>query len=55
MNVQLTASYKKPNNQVSCFYKSLKLHLTQFAFKSILRNAAIPNYLRPLPFQKVRI
>lgn len=22
-------------------------------FQSILRNAAIPNYLRPMPFQKV--
>ncbi|PCH42673.1 DNA polymerase eta [Wolfiporia cocos MD-104 SS10] len=37
---KLTASYKKPNSQKTS--------------QSILRNAAIPTYLRPTPFQKIR-
>ncbi|KAG0705728.1 hypothetical protein DFH29DRAFT_799621 [Suillus ampliporus] len=39
---KLCASYKKPNSQVS------------FLLSTILRNDAIPNYLRPLAFQKIR-
>ncbi|KAJ7454776.1 hypothetical protein FB451DRAFT_1099682 [Mycena latifolia] len=40
---KLCASYRKPMNQ-ACFS----------AFLSILRNAAIPNYIKPMAFQKIR-
>lgn len=48
---QLTASYKKPNSQVCICSRYIFYSLT--SAQSILRNSAIPNYLKPMPFQKV--
>ena len=53
--LQLTASYKKPNNQVtSHLMRVVRVpHMKRFTRQNILRNAAIPKYLRSIPFQKV--
>jgi nucleotidyltransferase/DNA polymerase involved in DNA repair len=52
---KLVASYRKPNSQVSVSAALVAWRLkSTCSVQTILRNSAIPGYLCPLPFQKIR-
>ena len=48
------SSQRRTKSGIRRLYRSGPLHIAGLMFtQSILRNAAIPNYLIPMPFQKV--